>query len=239
MEDHTVISLDSFRLRATTRPNAGRPSRRPAAARIAVRATFFFDLGSPYTYLAAERADWGFALLNWQPVHLAAPPAAFADGVRERIVARAGDLGLPLVWVPEQSLRVPRAMRVARLAAERGTAAEFVLAAARLMFAGSFDIEDPQILAVAGHAARLETADVVRAAEDAGRDAAMDRGADVLRSAGATHLPAIRVGGRLFCGEERVSDAATAARVASRPGDAPTADELGAAAPDSSSQRAS
>jgi 2-hydroxychromene-2-carboxylate isomerase len=239
MEDNIVISLDRYRVRAASRPGAERLSSRPAPARIGVRATFFFDLGSPYTYLAAERADRGFALLDWQPVRCAASPGSFGDDARERIAARADDLGLPLVWVPGQPLHVPRAMRVAGLAAERGVAGEFVLAATRLMFAGSFDIEDPQILAVAGHAAGIETADVLRAAEDPSREAAMHCGADVLRSAGATHLPAIRVGGTLFCGEERLSDAATAARVASRPGDPPAADELEAGAPDSSSQRAS
>jgi 2-hydroxychromene-2-carboxylate isomerase len=239
MEDDIVISLHSYRVRAASRPTAPDPPSRPVAARIGVRATFFFDLGSPYTYLAAERADRGFALLDWQPVPSAASPEPFGDDAREQIAARADDLRLPLVWVPEQPLYVPRAMRVATLAAERGTAAEFVLAATRLTFAGSFDIEDPQILAVAGHAAGIATADVLEAAEETGRDAAMLRGADVLRVAGAPHLPAIRVGGRLFCGEERLPEAVDAARAAARAGSGPAPDELAVAAPDASSQRAS
>jgi 2-hydroxychromene-2-carboxylate isomerase len=239
MEDNIVISLDGYRVRAGTCAPARRRSSQPVPGRVGVRATFFFDLGSPYTYLAAERADRGFALLDWQPVRSAASPEPFGDDAREQIAARADELSLPLVWVPEQPLYVPRAMRVATLAAERGTAAEFVLAATRLTFAGSFDIEDPQILAVAGHAAGIETADVLLAAEETGRAAAMHRSADVLRAAGATHLPAVRVGGALFCGEERLCEAMTAARVASRPVSGPSPDELAVAPPDADSQRAS
>src|SRR4051812_42166654 len=102
MEDNIVISLDGYRLRAASRPGAERLSRRPAPARIGVRATFFFDLGSPYTYLAAERADRGFALLDWQPVRWSASSGPFGDAEREWIAARADALGLPLVWVPGQ-----------------------------------------------------------------------------------------------------------------------------------------
>jgi 2-hydroxychromene-2-carboxylate isomerase len=239
MEDNIVISLDSYRARAATRPPARRSGRLSAPARVAVRATIFFDLGSPYTYLAAERADRGFALLDWQPVRSPAPRVPFAGGARDQVVAHAAELRLPLVWVPEEPLQLPRAMRVATLAAERGTAAQFVLAATRLTFAGSFDVEDPQILAVAGHAAGLDTATVLTAAEDPSRDSSMYRSADLLRAAGATHLPAIRVGGTLFCGEQRLPEAVTAARVASRPGGGPAPDELPVGAPGSSSQRAS
>ena len=113
------------------------------------------------------------------------------------------------------------------------------MAATRLMFAGSFDIEDPQILAVAGHAAGIETADVLLAAEEARREAAMHRGADVLRAAGAKHLPAIRVGGTLFCGEQRLSRGRRPRRVSRRVLAAVPAPELAVAAPDASSQRAS
>ncbi len=238
MEDNIVISLDSYRARVATRAAAQRRRRERAVVRIGVRATFFFDLGSPYTYLAAERADRSFALLDWRPVRSSASRAPLDDDARERIVARAEDLRLPLVWVPEQWPHVPRAMRVATLAAERGTAAAFVLAATRLTFAGSFDIEDPQILDVAGQAAGIETADVLRAAAEASREAAMLRGAEVLHAAGATQLPAIRVGGTLFCGEQRLPEAATAARVASRPAGG-ASPEPAVAGPDASSQRAS
>ena len=239
MEDDIVISLDRYRVRAVSSPAEQRRRGEPAATRIGVRATLFFDLGSPYTYLAAERADRAFALLDWRPVRFSTSCAPFDDDARERIAARADELRLALVWVPEQSPHVPRAMRVATLAAERGTAAEFVLAATRLTFAGSFDIEDPQILAVAGHAAGLDTADVLLAAEDTRGEAAMLRGAEALRAAGATHLPAIRVGGTLFCGEERLSEAAAAARVASRPVGGAAPDERALGEPGASSQRAS
>jgi hypothetical protein len=54
----TVTSLDHHR---RTR------SRSRGATRLSPRATLFFDLASPYTYLAADRADRLFAGLEWQP----------------------------------------------------------------------------------------------------------------------------------------------------------------------------
>ncbi len=232
MEDDNIVSLDGYRPRAIVRV--------PAFRRIAARATFFFDLGSPYTYLAAERADRGFPLLDWRPAAGGRPPTdALDDEERDAIFGRADELRLPLAWVPLQPLHVPRAMRVARLAVERGVAAEFVLAATRLSFAGSFDIEDPQILTVAGHVAGIETADAMAAAGDVTRDAAIHRSAAILRTAGATRLPAIRVGGALFCGEERLPEAVRMARSLSRPDSLARPDEQSPAVPDPSSQCAS
>ena len=56
----TVTSLQAHRL-------ARRSGRRRASAPALPRATLYFDLGSPYTYLAAERAERLFAGLEWRP----------------------------------------------------------------------------------------------------------------------------------------------------------------------------
>jgi 2-hydroxychromene-2-carboxylate isomerase len=201
-----VTSLDSYRLAAARR--------RQTVRRIAVRPTFFFDLASPYTYLAAERAERMFAGLQWVPASSDALQCATftADDERAAAARRAALLDLPLVWPLDSPLGVVGAMRVASLAVERGFGAAFVLAASRLAFCGGYDIDDPEILGEAAAAAGIEADEMLHAARDAGRDAPIREAGRELLAAGADRLPALRVGGMVFCGEDRLSAAAAAVR---------------------------
>jgi 2-hydroxychromene-2-carboxylate isomerase len=198
----TVISLEDHR--------KARRDRLPSV-QLRPRATLFFDLGSPYTYLAAERADRLFAHLEWLPACadvLCGRPLT-DEGMRVAS-ERAALLGLPLVWPEEAPRTVPGAMRVASLAAERGCAGAFVLAASRLAFCGGFDIDDPEILAEAAAAAGIGLRETLAAAGDVGRDGPIEASARLLLAAGAARLPALRVGRMLFCGEDRLLEAAAA-----------------------------
>ena len=123
------------------------------------RVTFFFDLASPWTYLAAERAERLFSGRRWRPAARDAiaggrrAPDPRDEAARAAAERRAEELRLPLVW-PESWPRTGRgAMRVASLAAERGRAAPFVLAASRLAFCGGYDLDDPEVIAEAAAAA--------------------------------------------------------------------------------------
>jgi 2-hydroxychromene-2-carboxylate isomerase len=179
------------------------------------RATLFFDLRSPYTYLVAERADRLFDGLEWRPASadILQGSELGADGP-PAVANRARLLGLPLVWPEDRPYRVLRAMRVASLAAERGCGGAFVLAASRLAFCGGFDIDDPEILCEAAAAAGLALEDALHAAGDIARDGPIEDAARTLLAAGAQRLPALQVGRTLFCGEERLMEAAAAARAA-------------------------
>jgi 2-hydroxychromene-2-carboxylate isomerase len=203
----TVISLHEHRRARTSRMADARGA--PA------RATLFFDLGSPYTYLAAERADRLFERLEWLPASADALQAAALteEGVRS-VRDRALLLRLPFVWPEEPPQAVRGAMRVASLAAQRGCGAAFVLAASRLAFCGGFDIDDPEILAEAAAAAGIGLGETLAAAGDAGRDGPIEDAGRLLLAAGAARLPALRVGRMLFCGEGRLLEAAAAARAA-------------------------
>jgi 2-hydroxychromene-2-carboxylate isomerase len=199
----TVTSLDHHR---RTR------SRSRGATRLSPRATLFFDLASPYTYLAADRADRLFAGLEWQP---ASSGVLFGgepdhDAARAAAAERAQLLGLPFVWPEERPIRVISAMRVASLAAEVGRGAAFVLAASRLAFCGGFDIDDPEILAEAAAAAGIDLHEAFRAAGDVARDGPIEEAGRLLLASGAQRLPALRVGRMLFCGEDRLGEAAVA-----------------------------
>jgi len=178
---------------------------------VPARATLFFDLSSPSTYLAVERAERLFAGLEWQPAYGGVLTAA--DLTDESIRAasqRAALLGLPLTWPEEHPRPVRGAMRVASLAAELGCAAAFVLAASRLAFCGGFDIDEPDILAEAAAAAGIGLGEALSAAGDLGRDGAIEDAGLSLLAAGALTLPAMRVGRLLFSGEERLHEAAAA-----------------------------
>jgi 2-hydroxychromene-2-carboxylate isomerase len=200
-----VTSLDSYRIAAAHRRTDRRAATRPA---------FYFDLTSPYTYLAAERADRMFAGLRWVPASGGAlrRTTFVGDDERAAVAERAALLDLPLVWPLDPPVRVVGAMRVAALASQRGVGAAFVLAASRLVFCGGYDIDDPEILAEAAAAADLDVEETLAAAGDAGRDGPIEQAARELVAAGADRLPALRVRGVVFCGENRLSEAAAAAR---------------------------
>jgi 2-hydroxychromene-2-carboxylate isomerase len=198
-----VISLAEHRRKRGSDPAVATPAPRPP------RVTFLFDLSSPFTYLAAERADRWFPGLVWTPVIeevLQVPPL-------DRAVAeeRAHALCMPLVWPDLGPETVRPAMRVASLAAERGCAASFVLAATRLAFCGGFELDHPEVLAEAAAAANLGLEDCLHAAGDEGRDGAMEHRACRLMAAGADRLPVLRVGRLLFAGEDRMGEALAAA----------------------------
>jgi 2-hydroxychromene-2-carboxylate isomerase len=199
----TVTSLQAHR--------AARHRRDLARGHALPRATLFFDLSSPHTYLAAERADRLFAGLEWQPAYAGVLPGDELgnDGVRAAS-QRAALLGLPLMWPDEHPRPVRGAMRVASLAAELGCGAAFVLASSRLAFCGGFDIDEPDILAEAAAAAGIGLQEALGAAGDVTRDGPIEQAGLSLLAAGALQLPAVRVGRLLFCGEQRLHEAAAA-----------------------------
>jgi 2-hydroxychromene-2-carboxylate isomerase len=207
-----VISLDERRSARLAVASERRPAR--------MKVTFFFDLASPFTYLAAERVDRLFPGLAWRPavteaLHAGNPlfTAAEREAAQAAAEDRAAQLHMPLVWPDGYPAGARVAMRVASLAAaEGGHAAPFVLAASRLAFCGGFDLDDPEVLAEAAAAAGLGLPEVLAAAGDRSRDGEMEATALRLLAQGANRLPVLRVGRTLFCGEDRIAEAAAAVR---------------------------
>jgi 2-hydroxychromene-2-carboxylate isomerase len=190
-----------------TRRRSGRSAPQlPAIAPV----TVFFDLASPSTYLVAERIERRFGDARWRAATAwHAPPhagdgSAFAMEAAER---RARELRMPLVWPERFPARVPAAMRVATFATERGCGAAFAIAVGRLAFCGGFDVEDPDILAEAAAAAGLEVVEALSASRDARRDRMVAAAGRAMWVQGGTLMPAVRVDGELYCGEQRVTAA--------------------------------
>ena len=114
--------------------------------------TFYYDLGSPYAWLAAERIH---ALLPvvpvWQPILLGgiwqqtgggswARTERRDEGMRE-IERRAKEYGLlPVSWPEDWPSNTLKAMRAAVFAQQAGRAVAFSLAAFRQAFAAGKDL---------------------------------------------------------------------------------------------------
>ncbi len=137
----------------------------------AERATFYFDLGSPYAYLTAERisglfTDAELEQPEWQPILLGGlfqrfGRSSWADGPdREGGIAeverRAADYGLPrLTWPDPWPGNTLFAMRAATFAKQTGRTVSFSLAAFRQAFAAGRDLSDPDNVMIAAAACEL------------------------------------------------------------------------------------
>jgi 2-hydroxychromene-2-carboxylate isomerase len=216
-----VISLSERRaaLRARGKHRASdRAARRGATT--PARVELFFDLSCPFSYLVAERAERVFDDILWTPASTTALRCGSLASDEQRLERtrraaerRAYELRLPLVWPERFPADVPAAMRAASYASEQGRGAAFALAASRLAFCGGFDLDDPEILAEAAAAAGIGLDGCLQAVGELRRDGAIEAAGRRLLSAGANRLPALRVGRALFWGEDRVAEAAAAARV--------------------------
>jgi len=190
-------------------------------------ATFFYDLGSPYAYLAAERVNGLFAEAGaeppeWQPILLGGlfqrfDRSSWADGPdrdagMHECERRAAEYGLPeFRWPDPYPGNTLRAMRVATYAKEIGRAVSFSLAAFRQAFAAGHDLTDPESVLVAAASSEMHP----RAIEAAvGRDAIKGALRDATGRAGdlgVRGVPSIVVGDEVFWGDDRLSDAVTTA----------------------------
>lgn len=190
---------------AAYRVQRARAARATGAAGPFPRPTFYFDLASPLSYLAAERVERLLGSVEWVPSGPLGDPPALDRVAAER---EALAVRLPLVWPERVPLRVPSAQRAAAFAAECGRAAAFALAASRLAFCGGFDLEDPEILADAAAAAGIAPEACLAAAGDERWDRALAATARELRELGIEAAPAIRVGQTWRSGAGAVAEAA-------------------------------
>jgi 2-hydroxychromene-2-carboxylate isomerase len=177
---------------------------------------FFYDLGSPECYLAAERMTDLPVFPEWEPVlaqHIGAHAVAAEP---TELAGRIGDAQLqPLRWPERWPPDSERAMLAATYAKHIGRAVSFSLAAFRQAFAGGRDLGDDSTVLLAAAACEMHPTAVLkgiglRSVRDGLRNAG-----DRALAAGVQSLPAIVVDGRLFCGEGAL-EAAGAALAAAR-----------------------
>jgi len=184
--------------------------------------TFYFDLGSPYAWLAAERVHQVLPVAPvWQPILLGgiwqqtggrswATTERRDEGMRE-IERRAERYGLmPVRWPREWPTNTLKAMRAATFAQQAGRTVAFSLAAFRQAFAAGRDLSDLDNVLIAAAACELHPNAVIKGIE-------MRSTKDRLRAAtqeaydrGVRGVPTVAVGDRVFWGDDRLEEAAAA-----------------------------
>jgi|SRR5579884_3568807 len=185
---------------------------------------FYYDLNSPYAYLAAMRVD------DVLPVRPRWRPIAFGVIVRrvgkvpwslrpdreanfEEIARRAAERGLPPPrypegWPAERYSLAP--LRAALLAADQEQLRAVSRAMFETMFAEGRHLADEEALLEAVERAGMDP-DAVRAGIR--RDEVKERlraETDAALERGVTGVPTVAVDGRLFWGDDRLEEAAAA-----------------------------
>ena len=188
------------------------------------RPVFYYDLGSPYSWLAAERVNSELPEVPvWRPILLGGLFKALGreswsntdgrdDGMRE-VERRAAEYGLPAVrWPDPWPGNTLLAMRTATYATSIGKGVQFALAAFRQAFAGGRDLSDPDSVMIAAAACELHPNAVAKAVEQQAVKDALKAATEEALARGVVGVPTIAVGDQVFWGDDRLSEAARALR---------------------------
>jgi 2-hydroxychromene-2-carboxylate isomerase len=191
------------------------------------RATFYFDLGSPYAYLAAERISGLFSAAEleqpeWQPVLLGglfqrfergswSQTPARAEGMAE-VERRASAYGLsPIVWPDPWPGNTLTAMRTATFAKQTGRTVSFALAAFRQAFAAGRDLSEPDNVWIAAAACELHPRALEKAVQTEAVKGALREATEQAGERGVFGVPSVVVGEEVFWGDDRLEEAVAAA----------------------------
>ncbi len=188
---------------------------------------FYFDLGSPYAYLTAERisglfTEAGLEQPEWQPILLGGLFRTFdrdswangpgrEEGIAE-VERRAAAQGLPpLAWPEPWPGNTLFAMRAATFAKQTGRTVSFALAGFRQAFAAGRDLSDSDNVLVAAAACELHPRALLKAVETEAVKGALREATDRAAELGVFGVPSLVVGGEVFWGDDRVEEAVSAA----------------------------
>ena len=185
---------------------------------------FYFDLNSPYAYLAAERIDDLIPDAEWRPIAfpwllqqqgrleaaMARDPAVAVAATADRLAERglpplSTGAGWPLSW----SLTP---LRAALAADEQGRMKEFVRGAFRKVFAEGMPLNDDANLRAVARDAGLDPDAVMAAVERPEIKQRLKENGEEALARGVTGIPTVAVGDELFWGDDRLEEAALAAR---------------------------
>jgi 2-hydroxychromene-2-carboxylate isomerase len=185
--------------------------------------TFYFDLGSPYAWLAAERIHDVLAEPPvWQPILLGgiwkqtggrsgATTEKRADGMRE-VEKRADGYGLlPVRWPTDWPTNTLHAMRAATFAQQTGRVVAFSLAAFRQAFAAGRDLSEHDNVLIAAAACELHPNAVSKACGTEAVKRTLIDATEAAAERGVIGVPSIAVGEQVFWGDDRVEEAVEAA----------------------------
>lgn len=186
--------------------------------------TFYFDLGSPYAYLSAERLPAVFPEpVRWQPVLLGGlfkltgrSSWALGDYRRRQagmaeIERRTRRYGLPpMRWPDPWPADYLQAMRACTFAFATGRGREFAMAAFHSAFQRGEDLSVAARVIEAARQAGLEAAEVEQGMRDPQVKATLRQATDAAYERGVFGVPTIAIDRELFWGDDRLEDAAAA-----------------------------
>ena len=185
---------------------------------------FYFDLGSPYAYLAAERIGRLIPSARWQPILLGGlfklnGRSSWGTGGAERrqagiaeVERRAAAYGLPPVrWPDPWPGNMLTAMRAATFAQQQGRGVEFALGAFRRAYTRGEDLGRPEPVLTAAAEAGLDARRVCTATGDQALKDALRRATEDAHARGVIGVPTVAAGERLYWGDDRLEAAAASA----------------------------
>jgi 2-hydroxychromene-2-carboxylate isomerase len=189
---------------------------------VAEQPTFYFDLGSPYAWLAAERIHHVLPVTAvWQPILLGgiwqrsgggswALTETRAEGMAE-VEARATRYELlPVKWPDPWPTSTILAMRAAIFAQQAGRTVAFSLAAFRQAFAGGKDLSELDNVLIAAAACELHPKAVVKGIELKSTKDRLRTATDEAYERGVRGVPSVVVGDEVFWGDDKLEQAAAA-----------------------------
>jgi 2-hydroxychromene-2-carboxylate isomerase len=186
------------------------------------RVTFYFDLGSPYAYLTAERLS---SLLpepvDWQPVLLGGlfrltgrSSWALGDYRRRQtgmadIERRTRSYGLPpMRWPDPWPTDYLGAMRATTFAFTAGLGREFTLQAYRNAFQRGVELSILAHVCEAGRQVGIDARELEAATRDPQIKQALHDATDAAYEFGVIGVPTVAIDDELFWGDDRLEAAA-------------------------------
>ena len=184
---------------------------------------FYYALSSPYAYLAAERMGAVLPEADWRPILLGGlfklngrTSWIFTEERESRmaeIEERAKGYGLPpITWptaLPENQLGLARAATVAK---RHGRAARFALEGFRAIYVRGVDPSTDHGLRELAAAVDLDGDALIAAIAEQEVKDELRRTTDDAHEQGVPGVPTVVVDGTVFWGDDRLEDAAAAAR---------------------------
>jgi len=155
--------------------------------------------------------SWLPVVAEWEPVLGMRMGAIEKAPDRVHLEQLVSELGLqPLRWPGHWPPETQMAMLAATYAKRLGRAVAFSLAAFRQAFAGGRDLGERETVLIAGAACEIHPTALLKSIGLRSVDDALQAAVKRARAAGATTLPAIQVGDRVFEGLGALQEAATA-----------------------------
>ena len=166
---------------------------------MADRPVFWFDVGSPWCWIAAEQVNHALeAVPEWVPV--LAPERAEVDRAEVEAAAAAAGLG-QVRWPEPLPFDSRTAMLAATFAKQSGRAVAYSLAAMRQAFAAGRDLSVTDNVLIAAAACEIHPRALLKGLELRSVRAGLDEATAAARERGVRSVPAVAVDGEVVSGQ--------------------------------------